>query len=147
MNSTADNVWKSSRVVVLTRRELNSFSTMRFLLSLCVYNNYKSLSKNHDVYIFIRKSLKKWSIEEIVSFVFDPLEILFIQNNRDCYSVIVYNNYKPLSKNHDTYIFLYVNCWRNSFLHFCSFRNFIYIEIYFLLELKVLLRIRFTDAN
>lgn len=109
MNSAADNVWKSSRVVVLMRRELNSFSTMRFLLSLCVYNNYKSLSKNHDVYIFIRKSLKKWSIEEIVSFVFDPLEILFIQNNRDCYSVIVYNNYKPLSKNHDTYIFLYVN--------------------------------------
>lgn len=106
MNSTADNVWKSSRVVVLTRRELNSFSTMRFLLSLCVYNNYKSLSKNHDVYIFIRKSLKKCSIEEIVSFVFDPLEILFIQNNRDCYSVIVYNNYKPLSKNHDVHIFI-----------------------------------------
>ena len=78
---------RNSFVPFRSFRKFSLYGIIEIVLLLYIHNNYKLLLSEN--YIFIRKLMKKWSVEEIVSFVFDLSEILFIENNWDC-SVIAY---------------------------------------------------------
>ena len=70
---------RNSFVPFRSFRKFSLYGIIEIVLLLYIHNNYKLLLSEN--YIFIRKLMKKWSVEEIVSFVFDLSEILFIENN------------------------------------------------------------------